>query len=93
MIDEFENKAKQKSKELKINIDDALNTMQYQQIALDQYEKQNELDKKLYDIAKQYSEIIEENKKLAEENQKLLAVIQTLTNNEAELNSLLSAVK
>ena len=57
VIKDFKEKVKEVGKKAAITLDDALNInvnkriKEYQEIVLKQYERQNELDKKLYDVA------------------------------------------
>lgn len=97
LFNDFKEKAKDAGKKVAITLDDATHTnvnkriKQYQEIVLKQYERQNELDQKLYDVACEYKRILEENKLLIEENNKLMAILQGLGKSKSEIDSLLKA--
>lgn len=95
VIKKYGEEAKNAGKKISIFLDDAVNVdvnkriLQYQKIVCKLYERQNELDKKLYDVAVAYTEILEENKQLIEKNNKLMALLQALGKSKTEIKSLI----
>lgn len=95
VIKKYGEEAKNAGKKISIFLDDAVNVdvnkriLQYQKIVCKLYERQNELDKKLYDVAVAYTEILEGNKQLIEKNNKLMALLQALGKSKTEIKSLI----